>query len=67
MLYDIDTQVAEVYAAFEVCGSIKEIDRQLAEGLVSKIEHARYVVQVWEVYKRLPQYREITDAFPALF
>lgn len=62
-----DEEISRIYRQFEECGSIREIDRQLAEGLVTKVEHARYTLQVWEEHKRLPQNHTITSAFPLMF
>lgn len=67
MIPDIEAKVNEIYCAFNRCGSIKEANRQLLEGLISSVDHARYVLQVWEEHKRLPQYRDITAAFPRYF
>lgn len=62
-----DEQVNAVYWAFNECGSVREANRQLNEGLMSSVEHARYVLQVWEEHKRLPQHRDIVAAFPLMF
>lgn len=64
---DIDEAINKIYHDFNNCGSIKLINQQLNDGLVGSVEHAKYVLQVWEVYKRLPQYRDITAAFPLMF
>ena len=65
-IYDIDT-VSTVYWSFDSCGSVREINRQLHEGLISSVDHARYVLRVWEEHKRLPQHRGIVQAFPHMF
>ena len=67
MAPDIEAKINKIHLAFNECGSIKEINRQLHDGLISSVEHARYVLQVWEEHKRLPQNREITSTFPLMF
>lgn len=64
---DIDEAINKVYHDFNNCGSIKLINRQLNDGLVGSVDHAKYVLQVWEAHKRLPQYRELVSAFPLMF
>lgn len=62
-----EEDINAVYHAFNACGSVREANRQLNDGLMSSVEHARYILQVWEEHKRLPQYRDITAAFPLMF
>ena len=62
MIYELnqeENEIAKAHWAFNDCGSVKEANRQLSEGLMSSVEHARYVLQVWEEFKRLPQYRHL--------
>lgn len=42
---------------FNQCESVKEANRQLAEGLMGSVEHAEYILRVWEEFKKLPQWR----------
>lgn len=55
-MIDPEQAINEAHWAFNDCLSIKEINRQLAEGLIGSVDHARYVLSVWENFKRLPQY-----------
>ena len=63
----INDAINKVYHDFNDCGSIKFINQQLNDGLVGSVEHAKYVLQVWEEHKRLPQNRELVSAFPLMF
>lgn len=62
-----EEQINAVYHTFNDSGSVKEANRQLNAGLMSSVEHAKYVLQVWEEHKRLPQNRELVSAFPLMF
>lgn len=67
MNVDVEAAINKIYHNFNECGSVKEINRQLRDGLIGSVEHARYVLQVWEEYKRLPQNVELVRAFPLMF
>lgn len=67
MTLDAEAAINTLYHDFNECGSIKEINRQLRDGLIGSVEHARYVLQVWEEHKRLPQNVELVRAFPSMF
>lgn len=67
MIADVDAAINELYNKFNECESIKEINSQLLDGLIGSVEHARYVLQAWEEYKRLPQNDELVRAFPSMF
>lgn len=54
-----ERRTAEAYRAFEQTLSVQEILKQHREGLVTSIEMAHYIVDVWEHFKRLPQYQGV--------
>ena len=42
--------------AFNETTAVKELNRQLNEGLVSSVEHANAVLSAWAEFQQLPQY-----------
>ena len=54
-----ERKTAEAYMAFEQTPSVQEILRQHREGLTTAIEMAHSIVDVWENFKRLPQYHGV--------
>ena len=54
-----ERKTAEAYRAFEQTPSVQEILRQHREGLTTAISMAHSIVDVWENFKRLPQYHGV--------
>lgn len=52
-------EIALAYRAFEECGSVVEAKRQLNEGYMMAIDFSRYVLEVWDNFRRLPQYEHL--------
>lgn len=63
----MDEKIDAVYHAFNDDESVAEAFRQLSEGLISPVEYARHVLELWEQHKALPMNRAITSAFPLNF
>lgn len=46
----------QAFRDFEASPSVKEIRNHLDQHLISHLEAARYIMQVWAEFRRLPQY-----------
>lgn len=58
-LNEEENAITQAHWAFNECDSVKEANRLLQDGLMGSVEHARYILQVWENFKQLPQYRHL--------
>lgn len=61
MTEDIEMKVNAAHWAFNTCGSVRELNRQLTEGLIGSVDHAGKVLEVWHYFVRLPQYADIRE------
>jgi len=53
-------EVMAVFTAFEECGSMKELRRQLDAGLISQLDFSKATLENWGYFKRMPQYSHLS-------